>query len=1013
MKKLIFLPCFLFVIALVPNPLIGQQRQAMLKIVKSEDGTVKMYDLQGNEIIKTFSTSDEPPSVQMPAIQTGYEKIAVPATLQSNPDKKFQTATKENLNPGPDLSLYYTGIWYYDNYNITLYITVENRGTAPSGSCYLGYFLSADKAIGSDIYLGQDLINPLMPGGKLYLTPTFALSSYPLFWNIVGIIDYTGVVAEDDESNNFEYIEFCGPGPNLMVTNINWSYLITHQLNINITVQNSGDVAAGSSVLGFYLSEDMHFSATDPKLGDVPVFSLLPGSTSNKSFTVSDVFNYVSSGTWYVGAVIDETNAVNERNEMDNAYFSFEPMTISNCSIDVTHPNGGETWDEGSTQTIRWTSSNTSGNVNISYSLDSGASWITIQDNLPDNHSASWIVPDVGSNQRQCRIKIADVITSGCSDISDADFTIGNLDYALTIDVNPPGSGSVSKDPDKTKYDYKESVQLTAIAAFGYRFDHWSGDLSGNDNPANLIMNDDKRTSAVFVSNAYTNPYQVINTNDTGPGSLRQALANAALNPNPVPIVFRIPKSDPGYRSEDDVWTIKPTMVYSIGRRHLTIDGASQAEYLGLPKNSPPKIELDGRLAPDGHGISFNADDCGLNGLIINNFANTGISFSYLDQGYVFNCYIGTDATGSMARGNGTGIHINHASDIVIAPIDSTVRGSIISGNTTGIFLLDSSYKAIISGNIIGSDWSITKKLGNSGHGICLQNSCAEVLIAHNVLADNGYGIYDQSGFKNTIVYNYIGTDSLNGTDMGNKNDGIYMASTMDMCYMNTIAYNHGYGLLLMGDSHTSNTISKNSIFRNHAGGIDLRYGANNELKPPQILSITMNSVSGVAGPNQLVEVFADSLDQGRYYLGTTRADQDGKFELHLEQWPYDLHVTATTCDEFGSTSKFSSPSVSGNVDNAENHPENFIISQAYPNPFNMSASLQITLSREQHTTVEIFNYQGQKVRDLLSQRLQQGTHQINWQGTDNAGKTLAGGVYYFLCKIGTLQVWRKAVLLK
>jgi len=230
---------------------------------------------------------------------------------------------------------------------------------------------------------------------------------------------------------------------------------------------------------------------------------------------------------------------------------------------------------------------------------------------------------------------------------------------------------------------------------------------------------------------------------------------------------------------------------------------------------------------------------------------------------------------------------------------------------------------------------------------------------------------------------------------------------------MNTIAYNHGYGLLLMGDSHTSNTISKNSIYRNHAGGIDLRYGANNEIKPPHILSITMNSVSGVAGASQLVEVFADSLDQGRYYLGTTRADQEGKFILHLEQWPHDLRVTATACDEFGSTSPFSTPSVIGNVDNAENHPETFIVSQAYPNPFNMSASLQITLSREQCTTVQIFNFQGQKVRDLLSQRLLQGTHQINWQGTDDAGMTLPSGVYYFLCKIGTRHEWRKTILLR
>jgi len=68
----------------------------------------------------------------------------------------------------------------------------------------------------------------------------------------------------------------------------------------------------------------------------------------------------------------------------------------------------------------------------------------------------------------------------------------------LNITVSPSCSGSVSKSPNKTGYSYNESVQLTANASSGYRFDHWGGDLSGSDNPENIKMSGDKSVTAYF-----------------------------------------------------------------------------------------------------------------------------------------------------------------------------------------------------------------------------------------------------------------------------------------------------------------------------------------------------------------------------------------------------------------------------------------------------------------------------------------------------------------------------------
>lgn len=41
-------------------------------------------------------------------------------------------------------------------------------------------------------------------------------------------------------------------------------------------------------------------------------------------------------------------------------------------------------------------------------------------------------------------------------------------------------------------------VTLTAVPNDGYRFDHWSGDLSGSDNPTTIVLDSPVRVGVVF-----------------------------------------------------------------------------------------------------------------------------------------------------------------------------------------------------------------------------------------------------------------------------------------------------------------------------------------------------------------------------------------------------------------------------------------------------------------------------------------------------------------------------------
>lgn len=71
--------------------------------------------------------------------------------------------------------------------------------------------------------------------------------------------------------------------------------------------------------------------------------------------------------------------------------------------------------------------------------------------------------------------------------------------YTLTTAVSPAGTGAITLTPPGPGYRPGEVVQLTAVPATGYIFDHWEGAVSGTDNPASLTMNANSSVTAFFV----------------------------------------------------------------------------------------------------------------------------------------------------------------------------------------------------------------------------------------------------------------------------------------------------------------------------------------------------------------------------------------------------------------------------------------------------------------------------------------------------------------------------------
>lgn len=91
-------------------------------------------------------------------------------------------------------------------------------------------------------------------------------------------------------------------------------------------------------------------------------------------------------------------------------------------------------------------------------------------------------------------------------------------------------------------------------------------------------------------------------------------------------------------------------------------------------------------------------------------------------------------------------------------------------------------------------------------------------------------------------------------------------------------------------------------------------------------------------------------------------------------------------------------------------------LSGARPNPFNPLTTLRFDLAEDGPVRLEIFDVRGRRVRTLLECNLTAGEHAIDWNGTDDGARPLAGGTYVIRLVAGqgearTLQT-RKAVLL-
>ncbi|HOH47272.1 MAG TPA: FlgD immunoglobulin-like domain containing protein, partial [Candidatus Cloacimonadota bacterium] len=84
-----------------------------------------------------------------------------------------------------------------------------------------------------------------------------------------------------------------------------------------------------------------------------------------------------------------------------------------------------------------------------------------------------------------------------------------------------------------------------------------------------------------------------------------------------------------------------------------------------------------------------------------------------------------------------------------------------------------------------------------------------------------------------------------------------------------------------------------------------------------------------------------------------------------------------------------------------------------YPNPFNPNTTIQFNMDKAAPAMVSIYNQKGQLVKDFNISAAEKGLNNLHWNGTDNSGKLVSSGVYYFRLKSGSYSSTKKMILMK
>lgn len=280
---------------------------------------------------------------------------------------------------------------------------------------------------------------------------------------------------------------------------------------------------------------------------------------------------------------------------------------------------------------------------------------------------------------------------------------------------------------------------------------------------------------------AAASPLEVVNTNDSGAGSLRAAIDYANANPSQDAITFNIPGV-----ANHVIAANSPLPI--ITDNGVSIDGTTQADTNcgSIPNATGGLADRKLRIVLDGSNhtgtvLTVEATNVTVKGLTIGDGAGAGL---YADQadGLVLLCnHFGVSTASNFDFGNGgDGARIDESDNVVVG--DGTLAGANVFGfNGDEGFELGTNRPGSgvsIRRNFFGISIDGATATPNSDDGLTIGGwtgvTVGDAFGGGNVISGNlNDGLFLRDGGSVTVLGNYIGTNGIGTAGVPNADDGV------------------------------------------------------------------------------------------------------------------------------------------------------------------------------------------------------------------------------------------------